>query len=76
MRTIESQNKNTDTALTEIAYLSARNPAQVFHSLMHHINEGSLQRCFEKLDGKKALGVDGISKTVYGENLQANVEDL
>ena len=76
MRTIESQNKNTDTALAEIAYLSARNPAQVFHSLMHHINEGSLQRCFEKLDGKKALGVDGISKTVYGENLQVNIEDL
>lgn len=39
MRTLESQ-ENTDTALAEIAYLSARNPAQVFHSLMHHINEG------------------------------------
>lgn len=75
MRTLESQ-KNTDTALAEIAYLSSRNPAQVFHSLMHHINEGSLRRCFDKLDGKKALGVDGISKATYKENLQANLEDL
>src|SRR5947207_4001597 len=75
MRTIESQ-EDTDTALTEIAYLSARNPAQVFHSLMHHINEGSLRRCFDKLDGKKALGIDKISKMEYGKNLQANLEDL
>lgn len=75
MRTLESQ-KNADTALTEIAYLSARNPAQEFHSLMHHINEGSLQRCFNKLNGKKALGVDGISKAAYGENLHANLEEL
>lgn len=75
MGTLESQ-ESADTALTEIAYLSARNPAQVFHSLMHHINMGSLQRCFDKLDGKKALGVDGISKAEYGENLQANLEAL
>jgi RNA-directed DNA polymerase len=76
MRTLESQKKNTDTALAEIAYLSSRNPAQVFHSLMHHINEGSLRRCFDKLDGKKALGVDGISKAAYGEHLQVNLEAL
>ena len=75
MRTVESQ-ENTDTALAEIAYLSSRNPAQVFHSLMHHINVGSLRRCFDKLDGKKAVGVDGVSKATYGENLQANLEDL
>src|SRR5947207_739033 len=75
MRTLESQ-ENTDTALTEIAYLSARNPAQVFHSLMHHISERSLRRCFDKLDGKKALGVDGVSKEEYGEKLQANLGDL
>lgn len=75
MRTLESQ-EATDTALSEIAYLSGRNPAQEFHSLMHHINEGSLRRCFEKLDGKKAVGVDGISKEEYGKDLQANLEDL
>lgn len=75
MRTLESQ-EDTDTGLTEIAYLSARNPAQVFHSLMHHINEGSLRRCFDKLDGKKALGVDGISKAEYGKRLETNLADL
>jgi RNA-directed DNA polymerase len=43
---------------------------------MHHIDEGSLRRCFDKLEGKKAVGIDGISKTEYGENLQANLKDL
>lgn len=75
MRTLESQ-ASTDTGLSEIAYLSSQNPAQVFHSLMHHINEESLRRCFNKLDGKKALGVDGISKEEYGKNLQGNLEAL
>jgi RNA-directed DNA polymerase len=75
MRTPESQ-ENTDTALAEIAYLSSQNPAQEYHSLMHHINVGSLRRCFEKLDGKKAVGVDGISKADYKKNLQANLEAL
>ena len=75
MRTSESQ-ENADTALSEIAYLSAQNPTQVFHSLMHHFNVGSLRRCFDKLDGKKAVGVDGINKAKYGETLQTNLEDL
>ena len=75
MRTSESH-INADTVLTEIAYLSAQNPAQEFHSLMHHFNVKGLRGCFDKLDGKKAVGVDGKSKTKYEENLQANLEDL
>lgn len=75
MRASESQ-KETDTALAEIAWLSTQNPAQMFHSLMHHINVEALRRCFEELDGKKALGADRVSKETYGEKLQANLEDL
>lgn len=75
MRTSESQ-IHTDTALTEIAWLSANNPDQVYHSLMHHFNVDSLRHCFDKLDGRKAVGVDRISKTQYGENLSTNLEEL
>jgi group II intron reverse transcriptase/maturase len=75
MRAPESQ-VNTDTALAEIAWLSANNPHQVYHSLMHQINVESLSRCFDRLDGRKAVGVDQINKTMYGENLTANLEDL
>lgn len=31
---------------------------------------------YKALDGKKALGVDGISKSEYGKNLQANLQEL
>jgi RNA-directed DNA polymerase len=75
VRTTEPQ-ESTDTELTKIAWLSANNPGQTFHSLMHHINEDSLRRCFDQLDGKKATGVDRLSKENYGANLQANLEEL
>lgn len=50
--------------------------AQVYHSLMHHINVESLRSCFDRLDGKKALGADQISKEIYKENISKNLEDL
>ena len=75
MRATESQ-KTTDTALTEIVWLSTQNKNQEFHSLVHHINVGTLRSCFDKLDGKKAVGVDRINKQQYGEHLQANLENL
>jgi len=65
-----------DTELTKIAWMSAQNPHQEYHSLMHHFDVVSLCRCYHKLDGRKAIGADGVSKIVYGENLQENVKEL
>lgn len=59
------------TVLDRIAWISAKEPEGKFFSLMHHINEGSLRDCYHKLDGKKAVGADGITKEGYGENLAA-----
>lgn len=75
MGTSESQ-EHMDTALAEIAWLSAHNPNQVYHSLMHHFNVDSLRHCFDKLEGRKAVGIDRISKAIYGEKLSDNLEDL
>lgn len=75
MRTSEPQTK-TDTELSEIAWLSSQDHNKVFHSLMHHINVDSLRGCFHKLDGKKALGTDRISKAMYEEKLQDNLDNL
>jgi RNA-directed DNA polymerase len=43
---------------------------------MHHFNEESLAGCFHELDGRKAVGIDGIDKEEYGRELEANLEDL
>lgn len=66
----------TETKLKRIAALSAANPEMVFTHVIHHFNEESLRACFHELDGRKALGVDGIDKASYGENLDENLRNL
>jgi RNA-directed DNA polymerase len=66
----------TKTKLNRIALLSKGDPRRSFESLMHHFNEESLKECYHELDGKKALGVDGIDKETYGKNLDSNILTL
>lgn len=75
MSTAEAQ-RTARTPLARIAWLSSQNSDQAFTSLMHHVNVESLRCCFQQLDGKKAVGTDGITKAKYGENLDANLEEL
>jgi group II intron reverse transcriptase/maturase len=66
----------TETKLKRIAALSAANPEMVFTNVIHHFNEESLQACFHELDGQKAIGIDGIDKASFGENLSEKLRDL
>lgn len=75
MRATESQSI-TKTKLERIALLSKQDPRRSFESLMHHFNEESLKECFNELDGKKALGVDGVDKESYGKDLDQNISML
>jgi retron-type reverse transcriptase len=40
---------------------------------MHHFNVESLRVCFQELKGNKAIGSDGVSKEMYGANLDENL---
>lgn len=75
MLTIEQQNK-TETKLKRIAWLSLKDPNKEFHQLMHHFTEDSLESCFHKLDGRKAVGIDRVSKARYGKELSENLKEL
>lgn len=66
----------TATKLNRIAKLSSESPTMEFKWLMPHINKESLTSCFHELDGKKAVGIDGITKELYGENLERNIDNL
>ncbi len=68
--------ETTTTKLTRIAQLSQRDPSKQFHCLMHHYNVDSLRVCFQELDGKRALGNDGISKEDYGVHLEENLTNV
>lgn len=56
--------------------LRAQNGSSVFDNIHTHINVDSLREAFKALDGTKALGVDGISKSVFGKNLEQNLQVL
>ena len=66
----------TEMKLKRIAALSAADPEMIFTHVIHHFNEESLRTCFHELDGKKAIGSDGIDKASYGENLDENLKNL
>lgn len=75
MRPTETQN-GTTTKLKRIAWLSAKEPDKTYAQLVHHINLELLLQCFYELDGKKAIGVDGVTKEQYSENLIENLHHL
>lgn len=66
----------TITKLNRIALLSKSDPRRSFESLMHHFNEESLKESFHELDGRKAVGADGIDKETYGKDLDQNISTL
>lgn len=66
----------TATKLTRIAQMSRERPDCELRWLMPHFNVESLKSCFDELDGKKAVGADGMSKDEYGQAVEARLQDL
>lgn len=56
--------------------LGAQNKTCVFSNLMKHINKDTMREAFKAIDEKKALGVDKVTKSEYGKNLEENLENL
>ncbi len=65
------------TDLTRIREKARKQPGLVFTSLYHHVTDlDNLRSCYEALDGDKAVGVDGVTKEQYGEDLEENLQGL
>lgn len=64
------------TGIERIATRARREPRTRYTSLMHHFTVDNLRACFESLEDKKATGVDGVTKPMYGQNLEANLQEL
>ena len=65
-----------ETKLARISQLSGEHPDMVFTSIGHLINKELLKECHKEMDGKKAVGTDGITKEEYGARLEENLEEL
>ena len=66
----------TTTEIERIANRARQEPQTRFTSLMHHFTVDNLRVCFDSLEWHKAVGVDGVSKAMYGHNLEANLQAL
>ena len=76
LRGITKPTTTTSTKLNRIAKLSSMDAEMEVKWLMPHFNKASLAGCFHELDGKKAVGIDGVTKEQYGANLENNIDSL
>ena len=65
-----------ETKLARITQISREKPKEIFTSIYHLLNEEMLMLCHKELDGKKATGLDGVTKAEYEENLEENIRKL
>jgi group II intron reverse transcriptase/maturase len=47
-----------------------------FTSLIHHINEENLVKCYQELKRNRASGIDNVTVEEYGKNLRENISNL
>lgn len=62
--------------LSKVAERAKRDPNARFNSLAHLIDEAALKRAFRRIRKGAAVGVDGITKEKYEQNLEDNLRDL
>ena len=65
-----------ETKLARITQIAKEKPKEIFTSIYHFLNKDMLMLCHKELDGKKATGLDGMTKEEYEEDLERNIEQL
>jgi group II intron reverse transcriptase/maturase len=62
--------------LLKVAERAKRNPDARFNSLAHLLDEVALGRAYDRIRKDAAVGVDGITKEQYGQQLEENLQSL
>lgn len=63
--------------LTRIGDRARRDPKTCYTSIYHYVKDvDRLRRCYQRTEGRRAPGVDGVTKEEYGQNLESNLQDL
>ncbi len=65
-----------ETKLERIAEVAKTKPKERFTSLTHLINKETLMQCHQEMSDKRATGADEVTREMYSENLEENIEDL
>jgi group II intron reverse transcriptase/maturase len=67
---------NMSPELMKVVERAQREPEGRFHALAHLIDVTALGRAYRRIRKDGAVGVDGITKEQYGQDLQTNLQDL
>jgi RNA-directed DNA polymerase len=62
--------------LLKVVERAQHEPEGRFHALAHLIDEPALKRAYRRQRFDAAVGVDGVTKEQYGQNLEAALQDL
>ncbi len=68
--------ENVSPELLKVVERAQREPEGRFHSLAHLIDVPALERAYRRMRKDAAVGVDGVTKEQYGQDLELNLQDL
>jgi RNA-directed DNA polymerase len=68
--------KEVSPQLLKVTERAKRDPNMRFFSLAHLLDEQALRRAYDRVRKDAAVGVDGITKEQYGQDLESNVREL
>ena len=62
--------------LLKVVERAKTEPEGRFHSLAHLLDVPALRRAYRRMRKDAAVGVDGVTKEQYGQDLEGNLRDL
>ena len=68
--------ENMSPQLVKVVERAQREPEGRFHSLAHLIDVPALERAYRCMRKDAAVGVDGVTKEQYGQDLERNLQEL
>lgn len=68
--------KQKTTKLECIGKRAIHRKDTVFNNIGYVLDLDLLRECYQELDGKKAIGIDGVTKEAYGKKLEDSLQDL
>ena len=71
-----SAGTGASSALDRVREVAVRDKDARFTALLHHVDLSRLRRAYGAIRREAAPGVDGVTWTEYGQNLEANLQDL
>jgi RNA-directed DNA polymerase len=71
-----SAGPDVSSALGRVRQVAKRDKEARFTALLHHVSPGRLRSAYWAIRPQAAPGVDGVTWTDYGQDLEANLQDL